>query len=85
MQSATESIKKDKACLIVTASDVSEKTKKEISFFAHNKNIPVFILNDVTIEKLSMSVGRKCGVIAVIDDGFADVISKILGGCAHDQ
>ena len=79
-----EDIKKNRSRLIVLACDLSEKSKKEIMFFAHNKNVPVITLEEVTIDTLSASVGKKCGIISVCDQGFADSISKILGGCAHD-
>lgn len=85
MQKATESINKNKSKLIVMACDVSAKSQKEIIFFAHNKNISTVILREVTIEILSAAVGRKCGIISVCDNGFADAISKTLGGYANDQ
>ncbi len=85
MQKTDESIKKNKTKLIVTACDLSDKSKKEILFFARNKNISVVTLNEVTIEKLSTAVGRKCGIISVNDEGFADAICNTLGGYANDQ
>ncbi|MBR4116511.1 MAG: ribosomal L7Ae/L30e/S12e/Gadd45 family protein [Clostridia bacterium] len=85
LQKTNESIKNNKTKLVVTACDVSDKSKKEISFFAHNKNINVVTLSDITIEKLSAAVGRKCGIISVNDGGFADAICNTLGGYANDQ
>jgi len=85
MQKAIESIKKNKSKLIVTACDLSKKSEKEILFFARNKNICTVTLDEVTIEKLSTAVGKKCGIISVNDNGFADAISNTLGGYANDQ
>lgn len=82
---SSESVKLKKAKLLVCACDVSDKSKKEVAFISHNKNLDFVTLEDVTIEVLSVAVGRKCGVIAVCDIGFAQAISKILGGCANDQ
>ncbi len=76
MQKAIEFIKNNKSRLIVTACDLSDKSKKEILFFASNKNVPVVTLNNVTVENLSAAVGRKCGVISVNDNGFADAINN---------
>ena len=84
MFKASEALKRNKSKLVVLACDLSEKSKKEILFFAHNKNVSVVTLEEVTIDTLSASVGKKCGIISVCDQGFADSISKILGGCAHD-
>ncbi len=85
VQKTAECLKKDTARLIVCACDLSEKTKKEILFFASREKINVVILEDVTIEKLSAAIGRKCGTVSVNDQGFADAISKISGGYANDQ
>ena len=85
MANARESIKKNKAKLIVYACDLSVKSQKEIVFFAHNKSINSVILKNVTAQELSSAVGRKCGIISVNDNGFAGAIFKTLGGYANDQ
>lgn len=76
MQKAIETIKKNKSCLIVIACDLSDKSKKELLFFTSDKNVKVVTLKDVTVENLSTAVGRKCGVISVLDNGFADAINN---------
>lgn len=76
MEKTIEALKKNKACLVVTACDLSNKSKKEILFFTSNKNLNVVTLNGVTVENLSTAVGRKCGVLAVLDNGFADAINN---------
>ena len=75
-QKTIEYLNKNKSCLIVTACDLSTKSKKEILFFASDKKVPVVVLKDVTVQKLSTAVGRKCGVISVNDSGFADAINN---------
>lgn len=84
-QKTLESLKKGVAKLIVSATDLSDKTKKELMFFAENEKIDVVILEDVTAEQLSAAVGRNCGTVCVNDTGFADAISKTTGGYANDQ
>ncbi len=73
MQKAIEALNKKRSCLIVAASDLSDKSKKEILFYSNKQNIRVVTLK-VTVENLSTAVGRKCGVISVNDNGFADAI-----------
>ncbi len=75
-------VKTGKSFLVVCAFDVSEKSKKEIGFHTHNKNVPFIVLDDVSIETVSKSVGRKCGIISVNDKSFAEAIE---GGYANDQ
>ncbi len=85
MAKASESVKVSKSKLLICACDVSDKSKKEVEFISHNKNLEYIILEEVTIEELSAAVGRKCGIISVCDNGFAEAILKLLGGCANDQ
>ncbi len=86
MQKSIEAIKKNRSKLIITASDLSEKSKKEILFYATKQNVRL-VTSDVTIEKLSTAVGRKCGVISVNDNGFADAIfnNQEANSNANDQ
>lgn len=74
MNDSRTSINKGKAKLIIVASDVSEKSQKEIKFSSSNKDIRVITLEGITIETVSDAVGRKCGIISVNDSGFADAI-----------
>ncbi len=86
MQKSIEAIKKNRSKLIVTANDLSEKSKKEILFYATKQNVRLLTL-EVTVEKLSTAVGRKCGVISVNDNGFADAIfnNQEANSNANDQ
>ena len=88
MDAAVNSLKKKRAMLIVTAQDLSEKSKKEILFYAKgNNNTPVITLPDCDIETLSKSVGKRAGIIAVSDEGFAKAIGEAVnkGGSANDK
>ena len=72
----TFSIESGRAKLVVVASDISEKSVKEIKFKAAKQNIPVKTLSDTTSQVLSHTVGKTCGIISVNDQGFADAITK---------
>jgi ribosomal protein L7Ae-like RNA K-turn-binding protein len=86
MQKSIEAIKKNRSKLIVTANDLSQKSKKEILFYATKQNVRLITVT-VTVEKLSAAVGRKCGVISVNDNGFADAIfnNQEANSNANDQ
>ncbi len=73
---ATEALQKNKARLVITASDVSPKTKKEITFYAEKKGIEILTLENTEIFELSNAVGHKCGIISVNDEGFAEAIKE---------
>lgn len=71
---ATEwSVKSGKAKLVLIACDISEKTMKEIKFKATDK-IPVKVLHEIDINTLSKQIGKKCGMVSVNDQGFANAL-----------
>lgn len=82
MNETKVSLEKGKSKLVIVASDVSQKSQKEIKFFCSNKAVNVITLNDISIKAVSDAVGRKCGIISVNDDGFSNAIQ---GGYANDQ
>ena len=72
---ATEfAITSGKARLVCAAQDISEKSIKELNFKAGKKNIPVIIIDGIDTATLSGRVGKNCGILAVLDQGFADAI-----------
>lgn len=87
MAAAMESLKTGKSQLIVIASDISAKSKKETAFFAQKVGVTYKVLEDFDIETVSDAVGRQCGILSVNDSGFADAILNeyIEGGNANDQ
>ena len=82
MDMSKAAVRSGKSFLVVCAADVSEKSKKEIGFFADSNNISLVSLKDADIEAVSKAVGRKCGIISVNDKSFAEAIE---GGYANDQ
>ena len=74
MNAAIESIFKCKSRLCIVASDVSAKSLKEINFHAMKNNVRVIILDDCNINMLSAAIGRRCGILSVDDNSFADGI-----------
>lgn len=76
MEAVKTSIKTNKTKLVVVAHDVSAKSQKEIAFFTNNKDIKILVLENIDIIELSAAVGRKCGIISVNDENFAETIVK---------
>lgn len=54
---------------VLTASDASEKSKKEAEFFSAQAEVPLLELPFTKVE-MGQAVGRASGVFAVCDDGF---------------
>lgn len=66
------------AKFIAVASDISEKSLKEIKYFSGGRvrveRIPF------TIIELSAAIGIKAGIVAVCDEGFANVLTRLFDG-----
>lgn len=87
MEAAVRSLNSGKAFLVLAAGDVSPKSKKEIAFFANRKSVRFSELKGYTITTVSDAVGRRCGIIAINDSGFADAFLKayVEGGNSYDE
>jgi len=79
-----EAAEKGKAKLLLTACDLSQKTGKEVRFFA-GKNGVKHIGTELTIDDFFHGIGKKVGVIAICDDGFARSAEKLLGESENEK
>ena len=75
-EAAEAAVKAKKALLVLTACDISAKSRKEITFFADKNNIPVISLDGIDIQTVTNAVGRKCGIISVNEHGFAESLKE---------
>ena len=74
---ATEfAIESKKAKLVLAAEDISEKSVKELKFKADKVGIQVLTIDSISTADLSKRVGKNCGIVAVLDSGFADAIKN---------
>jgi ribosomal protein L7Ae-like RNA K-turn-binding protein len=62
-----------KAKALFIASDVSEKTAKEMRFYAGKHKKPLFLL-PAAMDALSGVLGKRTGVLSVTDEGLAKVV-----------
>lgn len=76
---AKEEIIAGRAEGIFIAEDASSKTKKEIVFFCTKQNVQVREV-ELKMEDIANAVGRKAGVLAVCDKGFAKRFIEISDG-----
>lgn len=71
-----KSAERRKAVIILTASDLSEKSRKEIVFHAGKTGTEVISVPGADMEAFTQAVGRKCGIIAVNEAGFAQSLKE---------
>ena len=65
-----EAVQNRTAKLIVLANDLSPKTKKEVRFLLESQPVPV-LEPPLKMDEIWYLLGKKAGVIAITDDGFA--------------
>ncbi|MGN0677005.1 MAG: L7Ae/L30e/S12e/Gadd45 family ribosomal protein [Ruminococcus sp.] len=72
----SDAVKNKKAFCVMTASDISANTLKEISFVCSKYNVKI-IPARLTKEELEFYLGKTTAVIAVCDRGFADSFTAL--------
>lgn len=72
-----DSVKSGKAALVLVCADISAKTEKELNFECSKSGVSV-IRTDCRSSALSAAIGFKCGVCAVLDEGFAAGLTKLI-------
>ena len=63
-------------CGVVTTSDISPKSFKEVQFYCQKYQVPVCPM-PLDMVTLGNAVGRKAAVAAVLDAGFYDRITRL--------
>ncbi len=62
------------AMLLVIASDVSPKTRKEVEFLSQKYKVKLVTIN-ITLDELWYILGKRVGVISVIDKALSEKIA----------
>ena len=60
---------------VFVASDLSEKSLKEVRFTCAGYSVKLFAL-DMTMDEISDGIGKRTGIISVNDSGFAKSCAK---------
>lgn len=55
---------------VFTASDLSEKSLKEVKFFCGKYSTPLYQL-EMTMDEIGTALGKRSGIICITDKGFA--------------
>lgn len=72
---AVEAMETGEGYLLLTASDISPKTEKEIVYKARNAKFLVYKL-PYTMEEMKLLSKKKVGIFAVTDENLAKLIEK---------
>lgn len=79
------SLSKGKSELVLTANDISQKSKKEISFFCNKFKTQLIVLDNYNMQTLSHAIGHKCAIISVNDISFASGIKMLSANLCREE
>lgn len=71
------------ARVVLVASDISEKTLKEVKYVCM-KNDVILLALDEDMDGVGYRLGKRAGVMAVCDKGFAKKAAELLREIAND-
>lgn len=75
---AKESIQNGKGFLLITSSDISQRSKKELAFFARENEKIIIRPAPYTIDDFNKAVGKKVKIISICDEGFGKKALELL-------
>lgn len=81
---AAESAKKGESRLILTASDISLRSARQIAFECKDTGVDIVSV-PYTMEQLSKAVGRQVRIFSVNDDGFAKKALSLIGNFEEES
>lgn len=71
-------------CVILVANDLSKRTLKGVCFAAEEAHIDVLTMNE-TMDEIGAALGKRTGVIAVNDAGFANKMRTMCSETDNQQ
>lgn len=72
-----KSVQCGRALLVLTASDLSDRTKKEIAYLTRETEIPC-LETARTLDEFEFALGRRAGVYCVEQEGFAKKLAALV-------
>ena len=73
-----------KACAVFAATDLSPKSLKEIKFNCYKNGIKLYSLG-MTMDDIHFGLGKRTGIIAICEGGFAKACAKGLEEIPIDE
>lgn len=74
---ATESVKRGRSKLVLTASDISAKSAKEMRFICEKHGVTART-TALNIDEITASIGTRAGILSIEDEGFAAAVIENL-------
>ena len=84
LQAAADALRRGECALVLVAQDLSEKTRKNMRFEADRAGAAL-LETAFTMEDIAAAIGKKTGVLAVCDAGFAEKLKQELGAVSEER
>lgn len=81
---AVEAMRGGACGVVILAADLSDKTKKNVRFEAEKYHVSV-LEPAFTMEEISAAIGKKAGVLAVCDRGFAEKLKYLIADGEREE
>lgn len=81
---AVEAMRSGACGVVILAADLSDKTKKNVRFEAEKYHISV-LEPAFTMGEISAAIGKKTGVLAVCDCGFAEKLKQLIADGEREE
>ncbi len=78
MDMTKDAVKNGEAKAVLVASDLSEKSLKEVKYVCQKDKVVKIYSTGLSMEQIGYELGKKVGIIALCDKGFAKKISTVL-------
>ena len=73
-----QSVARGVSCLVLLASDVSEKSVYGLKLFCEKRQVPIQTLS-TKMDEIWFVLGKRVGMLSIEDKGFAQNILSLLG------
>ena len=81
---AVEAMRSGACGVVILAADLSDKPKKNVRFEAEKYHVSV-LEPAFNIEEISAAIGKKAGVLAVCDRGFAEKLKQLIADGEREE
>ena len=81
---AVEAMRSGACGVVILAADLSDKTKKNVRFEAEKYHVSV-LEPAFNMEEISAAIGKKAGVLAVCDRGFAEKLKQLIADGEREE
>lgn len=82
---ASESMNRGEVFLLLLAGDLSPRTMRNITEVSQKNHVQTIVLDDVSMDEIGATIGKRTGIVAVNDEGFANKLKTLCGDSRQEE